>query len=122
MAVDVEVTLQISGEHRLYSVITNEATADLDLRPGRKVIALVKSSFVKLVPSIQSHNDTRNLFTGVVSRRTDAERNCELLIDIGAGKTMTAVVPRRIVEQMAVEEGSQVTAHFAPENVILAAD
>ncbi|MEK4031720.1 TOBE domain-containing protein [Methylocystis sp. IM3] len=116
------MTLQISGEHRLYSVITNEATADLDLRPGRKVIALVKSSFVELVPSIQSHNDTRNLFTGVVSRRTDAERNCELLIDIGAGKTMTAVVSRRIVEQMVVEEGSQVTAHFAPENVILAAD
>jgi molybdate transport system regulatory protein len=120
--VDVEVTLQISGEHKLYSVITNDATSDLDLRPGRKVIALVKSSFVELVPTAQPPSDARNLLTGVVSRRTDAERNCELLIDIGAGKAMTAVVPRRVIEEMRVEEGSQVTAHFAPEDVILAAD
>jgi molybdate transport system regulatory protein len=89
--VDVDVTLTISGEHKLYSVITNDATAELDLRPGRKVIALVKSSFVELVPSAQSLNDASNLFPGVVSRRTDAERNSELLIDISAGKTMTAV-------------------------------
>jgi molybdate transport system regulatory protein len=120
--VDVEVTLKLSGEHKLYSVITNEATADLDLRPGREVIALVKSSFVELVPSAESAPDARNLFTGVVSRRTDAERNCELLIDLGAGKTMTAVVARRLVEAMGVDEGSEVTARFAPEDVILAAD
>lgn len=120
--VDVEVTLQISGQHEIYSVITNDAAADLDLRPGRKAIALVKSSFVKLVPSVRAPGDARNLFAGIVLRRTDAERNCELIIDIGAGKTMTAVLPRRAIEEMGVNEGSQVTAHFAPEDVILAAD
>ncbi|RTL86151.1 MAG: LysR family transcriptional regulator [Hyphomicrobiales bacterium] len=120
--VDVELTLKISGEHKLYSVITNEATADLDLQPGRKVIALVKSSSVELVPSARSSDDAHNRFTGVVSRRTDAERNCELLIDIGAGKTMTAVVPRRFVEEMGLEQGSPVTVRFAAEDVIIAAD
>lgn len=120
--VDVEIALQISGEHKIFSVITNEATADLDLRPGRKVIALVKSSFIRLIPNVQTATDPRNLFTGLVMRRTDAERNCELLIDIGAGKTMTAVLPRRTVETMGLEEGSPVTAHFAPEDVILATD
>jgi molybdate transport system regulatory protein len=120
--VDVEVTLQISGEHKVYSVITNDAADDLDLRPGRKVIALVKSSFVRLISADQSATDSRNLFHGVVSRRTDAERNSELLIDIGAGKTMTAVMPRRDVEAMELDEGSQAIARFAPEDVILAAD
>lgn len=120
--VDVEVTLKISGDHKIHSVITNDATAELDLQPGQKVIALVKSSFVTLAPPGQPAADARNLFAGVVSRRTDAERNCELLIDIGAGKSMTAVLPRREVEAMGFDEGSQVMAHFAPENVILAAD
>ncbi|WP_457797882.1 TOBE domain-containing protein [Methylocystis sp. S23] len=120
--VDVEVTLQISGEHTLHSIITNDAARDLDLRPGRKVIALVKSSFVELIGADQTRTDPRNLLRGVVTRRTDAERNCELLIDIGAGKTMTAVLPRTAVEAMRVDEGSQVTARFAPENVILASD
>jgi molybdate transport system regulatory protein len=32
--VDLEVTLQVSAEHRIYAVVTNETTADLDLRPG----------------------------------------------------------------------------------------
>lgn len=120
--VDVEVTLQISGEHKIFSVITNEAAEELDLRRGRKVIALVKSSFVRLLPASQTSTDSRNLFAGVVTHRTDAERNSELLIDIGAGKTMTSVLPRRAVEKMGVQHGSRVTAHFAPEDVILAAD
>ncbi len=120
--VDVEVTLRISGEHNIYSVITNDAAVDLDLRPGRKVIALVKSSFIELAAKAPPDADARNVFTGTVSRRTDAERNCELLIDIGAGKTMTAVLPRRDVEAMGLEEGSQTTARFAPEDVILATD
>lgn len=120
--VDVEVALQISGEHAIHSIVTNEAAVDLDLRPGRKVVALVKSSFVELAPSDRNSTDARNLFSGVVTRRTDAERNCELLIDIGSGKTMTAVVPRRDVETGGIVEGGGVTARFAPENVILAAD
>jgi len=86
------------------------------------VIALVKSSFAQLTSANQSTADTRNLSSGVVSRRTDAERNSELLIDIGAGKTVTAVLPRRDIEAMGLEEGSQATAGFAPEDVILAAD
>lgn len=120
--VDVEVTLEISGEHKIFSIITNEAAEDLNLRPGRKVIALVKSSFVRLLPASQTSTDSRNLFTGVITQRTDAERNSELLIDIGAGKTMTSVLPRRTVEEMGLRDGSSVTAHFAPEDVILAAD
>lgn len=119
--VDVEIALKISGEHTIHSIITNEAATELDLRPGRKAIALVKSSFVKLAFD-DPPNDARNLFVGVVTRRTDAERNSELLIDIGSGKTMTAVLPRRDVEARRIDEGSQVAAQFAPEDVILAAD
>jgi len=53
------------------------------------VIALVNSSFAQLTSASQSTTDTRNLSGGVASRRADAERNSEWLIDIGAGKTMS---------------------------------
>lgn len=120
--VDVEVTLRISGEHTLLAIITNEATEELDLKPGRKVAALVKSSFIELSAPQEAPKDARNRFAGVVTRRIDAERNCELLIDIGSGKTMTAVLPRQDIEAMGLSEGSNVVAQFAPQNVILAAD
>lgn len=120
--VDVELTLRISGEHMIHAIVTNDGADDLDLKPGRKVIALVKSSFIEVGVADRETNDARNLFTGVVTRRTDAERNCELLIDIGSGKTMTAVLPRRNIETQGIVEGSRVSARFAPEDVILAAD
>lgn len=119
--VDVEIVLKISSGHAIHAIVTNEASTDLDLRPGRKAIALVKSSFVKLATRDEPPTDTRNLFSGVVTRRTDAERNCELLIDIGSGKTITAVIPRTEIETKRILEGCKVTARFEREDVILAA-
>ncbi|PPD42911.1 MAG: molybdenum-dependent transcriptional regulator [Methylocystis sp.] len=119
--VDVEVTLRISSAHNIHAVITNEGADDLGLAPGRRVVALVKSSFVDL-ESGGADAQTRNRFPGVVTRRVDAERNCELLVDIGSGKTMTAVLPRQEVEAHAIGEGSAVVACFHPQDVILATD
>ena len=45
-----------------------------------------------------------------------------MLIDIGSGKTMTAVVPRQTAEDMGLAEGDKVVATFNPTNVILAVD
>ncbi len=120
--VDVEVTLRLSGEHNIYSIVTNEAAADLGLEPGRKVLALIKSSFVDLAPADARSSGRRNCFVGVVTRRVDAERNSEFLIDIGDGKTMTAVIPRQEAEKLNIAEGRRAAASFEAQNVILAAD
>jgi len=120
--VDVEVGLRLSEAHRLVSIITNEATADLGLKPGRRVIALVKSSLVGVSPPGEPAREGHNRFQGVVTRRIDAERNCELLVDIGGGKTMTAVLPRRDVEAAGIDVESPVAVDFAFSNVILLAD
>jgi molybdate transport system regulatory protein len=120
--VDVEVTLRISDTHRLVSIITNEATADLGLKRGRRVVALVKSSLVSVSLASEPDREGYNRYQGVVTNRTDAERNCELHVDIGGGKTMTAVQPRRDTELANIDVGSQVFVDFAFSNVILLAD
>jgi molybdate transport system regulatory protein len=120
--VDVAVALRLSEAHRLVSIITNEATADLGLKRGRRVIALVKSSLVGVSPPDAPAREGHNRFQGVVTRRTDAERNCELLVDIGGGKTLTAVPPRQDVEAAHIDVGAEVAVDFAFSNVILLAD
>jgi len=55
-------------------------------------------------------------------RPIDAERNSEFLIDIGGGKTMTAVIPRVRAEALAVREAARIEATFAAQNVILVVD
>jgi molybdate transport system regulatory protein len=117
--VDVEVFLRASENAVLRSIITNEAAEELDLRPSARVLALVKSSFVELGPP--DENETgRNRFLGTVTRRTDGIANSEILLDIGSGKSMTAVVPRAKAEALSAKPGARLAASFDPANVILA--
>jgi len=120
--VDVEVTLRMSNDHVIHSIVTNEAAQELALAPGRKALALVKSSFVDLSAPRDGEAPGRNEFPGIVTRRTDAERNSEFLLDIGGGKTLTAVIPRRKAEDLGFVEGARAVASFDAQNVILASD
>ncbi|WP_246720665.1 TOBE domain-containing protein [Methylocystis sp. H4A] len=64
----------------------------------------------------------RNCFRGVVTQRIDAERNSEILLDVGFEKTMTAVTPRHDVEDMGLKKGDVALATFDASNVILAVE
>jgi molybdate transport system regulatory protein len=121
--VDVEVTLKVSAENSILSIVTNEAAVELGLTPGRKALALVKSSFVNLAPiDHASEKPGKNRFIGTVKRRTDGISKSEILLDIGDGKTMTSVIPRQTAEDLEIEEGAQAAATFDAANVILAVD
>jgi molybdate transport system regulatory protein len=120
--VDVEVMLKLSGDHTLHAIVTNAAAEELALTPGRRVMALVKASFVHLVRLEYAEEITRNLFVGTVKRRVDAELNSEINLDIGDGKTMVAVVPRRHAEDLGIVEGGRAAASFDANHVILAVD
>lgn len=120
--VDVEVTLRVSPEASIQAIVTNDAATELGLEPGRKALALIKSSFVNLAADEHATSAARNRFAGIVRRRIDAERNSEILLDIGAGKTMTAVVPRQTAEDLGIAEGDEAVATFSATNVILAVD
>lgn len=118
--VDVEVTMQLSGDHKLFAIVTNDAADDLDLSPDKKVLALVKSPFIRLYAIEHAPLDGRNCFEGEVVERVDAERNSEIRLDIGHGKTLHAVVPRQTAEDLGLEAGSRAMASFDPSQVILA--
>jgi len=120
--VDVEVTLRVSEEAAIRSIVTNASVEDLDLVPGRRVLALVKASFVHLVAGETPPGRHRNAFPGRVLSRLDAEVNSEVRVDIGGGKTIVAVVPRAHAEDLALAEGDAVTATFDADHVILAVD
>jgi molybdate transport system regulatory protein len=120
--VDVEVRLKVSDGHTLFATVTNDAALDLGLTPGRNVLALIKSTFIRLAPPDPAPKHARNWFVGTVTRRIDAERNSEVLLDIGHGKTLTSVVPRELAEDLDLVENGRAAATFEPDHVILAVD
>lgn len=121
--VNVEVTLKVSEENSIVAVITNESADELGLVPGREAVALVKSSFVTLIrgdalPQVSA----RNLVSGTVLERIDGGVNSEIVLDIGNGKTLIAVITKDGAEELSLTLGQRVWAMFNAAQVILAVD
>lgn len=121
-SVDVEVLLRLSDQVTIHAVVTNGSVHDLELVPGRKVLALIKASFVRIVDEETGNRLRRNRFSGTVRSVTEAEVNAEVVLDMGDGKTIVVVQPRREIEELGVAEGRQVIATFEADHVILAVD
>ncbi|MDR3439959.1 TOBE domain-containing protein [Telmatospirillum sp.] len=121
--VNVEVSLRLSDTNSIVAVITNDAADELAIVPGREAMALVNSSFVMLargddVPKISA----RNAIYGTVIERIDGGVNSEIFLDIGAGKTLTAVITKESAEDMPLTVGDRACALFKASHVILAVD
>ncbi len=121
-SVDVEVLLKLSDQVTIHAVVTNASVQDLELVSGRKVLALIKASFVRIVGDEAGRLLKRNRFVGTVRSVVEAEVNAEIVVDLGDGKTIVVVQPRREIEELGVIEGREVTATFDADHVILAVD
>jgi molybdate transport system regulatory protein len=121
--VNVEVSLRLSELNTIVAVVTNDSAEDLGLLPGREAVALVKSSFVMLArgdypPRISA----RNLLWGTVVERSDGGVNSEIILDIGGGKSLTAVITRESADELPLAVGDRACAMFKASHVILAVD
>ena len=122
-AVNAEVTLNLGGGLSLVAVITRDSLADLGLAPGVEAIALIKSSFVILVPGdAPLRTSARNRLPGTVVRHEAGAVNDEVVLDLGQGKTLTAIVTRASGEGLGLKVGDRAQALIKASHIILAVD
>lgn len=121
--VNAEVELQVTDASRIVAVITRHSADELQLTPGRSVIAMVKSSFVLLARIDDAARlSVRNRLTGTVLDRVDGGVNTEVKVDIGGGKTLTSVITRHSADDLGLRVGEPVSALFDAGHVILVVD
>ena len=121
--VNAEVIMRLGGQATVVSVITAESLSTLGIQVGREVMALIKSSFVVLAAGGGPLRiSTRNQIAGVVSRREDGAVSSEFTLDIGDGKSITAIVTRESADQLGLGIGDAATALFKASHVILAVE
>jgi molybdate transport system regulatory protein len=122
-AVNVEVTLRLSDSNTMAAVITPDSADELAIERGREVIALVESSFPLLVRADKEPRMlTCNRIVGTVMARTDERDGGEVVLDIGDGKTLTALVAGDGTEAPQLAVGDPAYAFFMASQVILACD
>lgn len=118
--VDFEVRLRLDERIEIAAVVTRESAQALGLAIGREAIALVKASALLLLVDEGVRISARNRLWGSVQRIVDGPINAEVTLDLGSGRTATAVVTRESVQALGLAEGVRACAAFKVSSVILA--
>ena len=119
-AVNDEVEMEIVGRQKITAIITHESTENLGLRPGVEALALIKSSSVIIVTDDEGVRfSTRNRLQGTVSRLQPGAVNTEVVIDLGGGSSVAAIVTNVSSQALDLKVGAPATAIFKASSVIL---
>jgi len=119
--VDCEVILHLSDSVEIAAVITERSASGLGLTVGKEVIALIKASFVILAREDEvGRTSARNRLGGTVIAREDTEVNTEIVLDLGGGKSLAAVVTRTSADTLPLRLGDRACALIKSSHVILA--
>lgn len=118
-AVNAEVALDIGIEQTLSAMVTLESVRRMQLKKRSRVSALIKSSSVILAPIDAATTSAGNHIPGSVVTLERGAVNSEVLIDIGAHKTICATVTNASVKALGLHKGKPLQAMFQSSSVLL---
>jgi molybdate transport system regulatory protein len=122
-AVNDEVELGLAGGQRLVAVVTHESSASLGLVVGAKAFALIKaSSVIVIADSGSARLSARNQFDGKVALVQPGAVNAEVVIDVGVGLSIVAIVTQESANAFGLALGSPARAIFKASSVIVGVD
>lgn len=120
-AVNGEVELEVPGIGPVVASITNASIDALGLAPGKEACAVIKASSVLLAAADPPpRTSARNVFRGTVTRFVDGAVNGEVTLDVGDGKTITAIVTNASIQALGLAAGAPACALVKASSVIVA--
>jgi len=116
-----DVCLDLGGGQFIHSFITRKSVERLGLRQQCPVHALVKASFVEIIPGTNPSSPTdKNRLCGTICEFSSDEQHSEITVNLGIHKTITATMLKNHYAKMCLKPGLAATAQFSPADVILA--
>lgn len=120
-AVNDEIALDITGGQRLVAIVTHDSTLELGLAPGVQAFALVKDSSIILVTDAAgARYSARNRLGGTIARIQPGAVNTEVVLDLGGGATLAAIITNDSARDLALAVGGQASGIFKASSIILA--
>lgn len=121
-AVNDEVELELSGGARIVAIITHESLQHMALAVGDSAVALIKASSVIVATGVDGDVklSARNRLKGTVSRVQPGAVNSEVVIDLGGGNSVAAIITNTSAQALQLAEGVEAAAIFKASSVILA--
>lgn len=119
-AVNAEVVLDIGGGRQLTAIITNASADGLGLAAGKPAVALVKAPWVILTTDDRLKTSARNRLCGNIVSAREGAVNGEVVLDIGGGKMLTAIVTNDSLQSLGLKAGTRACALIKASHIILA--
>ncbi len=110
--VNSEISLSLKSGNELISVITNSAVESLNLKINDDVIAIFKSSSVKISKKPLAFNS----FVGSVRQLYYGKKNVEIILDLGEEESIVSVLP---IEENSFEVGVSAIASVEAKDVMI---
>ncbi|WP_219703188.1 TOBE domain-containing protein [Marinomonas lutimaris] len=120
--VNTEVELDIGTDQSIIAMITQESVEQLGLEKNSDVVALIKASSVILSTNTKVVTSARNKLVGTISRLLPGAVNTDVTLDIGGGKSVSAVITNISALELELEVGQAACALFKAPSVILLKD
>lgn len=119
-AVNDEVELTLDGGLRIVATVTRSSTESLGLRINMTAFALVKASSVIIATELDGARlSARNQLSGTVASVVPGAVNSEVVIDVGGGVSIAAIVSRASASSLGLLPGVAATAIFKASSVIV---
>lgn len=104
------------------AIITAASVERLALTVGKVAYAIIKASSVMLVTGAAINTSARNQLAGAVSRVTEGAVNSEVLLDMGQGLEIAAIITKDSVTRLALAPGAPAQALIKASSIMLAVD
>lgn len=119
-AVNADVVIDLGEGVEVYANITNDSVAELGLKRGRNVVALIKASFVVLATGDDVQVTARNRLSGMIDSVVKGPVNSEVKVQLAGTRTLIAVISSAGLKELKLRRGSPVCALINASQVLIA--
>jgi molybdate transport system regulatory protein len=114
------VVLQLKSGNQMTAVVSTDSVDALGLEVGTPAYAMVKASSVMIAGNDQTMKiSAQNRIVGQITQITESAVVGEVVLDIGAGETITATITDSSVHKLGLQEGNKVCAIIKSTSVII---
>ena len=114
-----EVTLRLSGGENLHVTITRESARRLEVAEGETLFALIKSTWVDIVPLSQC-KAAKNMLAGTIVGVEEDGTRAEITLALKGENSVTASMAADRFRELGLQEGDRAYACFEASQILLA--
>jgi molybdate transport system regulatory protein len=117
--VDVLLHLSLDGDQPLSVLVTQASVERLGIREGMSLMVLVKASAVGLGRRAPVARSDQNTLWGTVTGIIEGAQRCEVTVQVGAHRFITAVLTASDAQRVQPEVGERLCALFSPSSPLV---